>query len=103
MTVPLQIRYFSENGLFTKVGANLVSQEVEQRLLSFDQTRENFVTVDLSVGFRLPERRGSVSLEVRNLLDEQFLYQDMDSITNASARPRFIPARSVLCRLSLSF
>ena len=79
MTVPLQVRYFAENGLFAKAGVNFVSQQVEERLEPFfDQTRENFVTVDLGVGFRLPERRGSVSLEVRNLFDEDFLYQDLE-------------------------
>ena len=104
MTVPLQVRYFAENGLFAKAGVNFVSQEVEERLESFfDQTRENFVTVDLGVGYRLPERRGSVSLEVRNLFDEEFLYEDLDSITNTTTRPRFIPARTILGRLSLSF
>ena len=65
MTVPLQVRYFAENGLVAKAGVNFVSQQVEERLEPFfDQTRENFVTVDLGVGFRLPKRRGSVSLEV---------------------------------------
>lgn len=104
MTVPLQVRYFAENGLFAKAGVNFVSQQVEERLEPFfDQTRENFVTVDLGIGYRLPQRRGSVSLEVRNLFDEDFLYQDLDSITNTTTRPRFIPARTILGRLSLSF
>ena len=104
MTVPVQIRYFAENGLFAKVGANFVRQQVEERLApTFDQTQDSFVTVDLSVGYRLPQRRGSISLEVRNLFDEDFLYQDLDSITNTTTRPRFIPARTVLGRLSLSF
>jgi outer membrane receptor protein involved in Fe transport len=104
MTVPLQVGYFAENGLFAKAGVNFVSQEVEERLEPFfDQTRENFVTVDLGVGYPLPERRGSVSLEVRNLFDEEFLYQDLDSISNTTTRPRFLPARTILGRLSLSF
>lgn len=104
LTVPVQVRYFAENGLFARVGANFVSQQVEERLSPFfDQTRENFVTVDASLGFRLPNRRGSISLEVRNILDEEFLYQDLDSVTNSTTRPRFIPARTVLGRLSLTF
>ncbi|WP_158044081.1 TonB-dependent receptor domain-containing protein [Skermanella pratensis] len=104
LTVPVQVRYFADNGLFARVGANFVSQQVEERLpQSFDQTRENFVTVDASLGFRLPNRRGSISLEVRNILDEEFLYQDLDSVTNSMTRPRFIPARTVLGRLSLTF
>lgn len=104
LTVPVQVRYFAENGLFARVGANFVSQQVEERLpQSFDQTRENFVTVDAALGFRLPNRRGSISLEVRNILDEEFLYQDLDSVTNSLTRPRFIPARTVLGRISLTF
>ncbi|UEM04716.1 TonB-dependent receptor [Skermanella rosea] len=104
LTVPVQVRYFADNGLFARVGANFVSQQVEERLpQSFDQTRENFVTVDAALGFRLPNRRGSISLEVRNILDEEFLYQDLDSITNSLTRPRFIPARTVLGRISLTF
>ena len=47
--------------------------------------------------------RAHVILSVRNLFDEEFLYQDLDSITNTTTRPRFIPARTILGRLSLSF
>jgi tetratricopeptide (TPR) repeat protein len=104
LTIPVQVRYFLENGLFASLGANLVRQQVEERQEPiFDQTQETFATVDVALGYRLPSRRGSISLEIRNIFDENFLYQDLDTISNTTTRPRFIPARTILGRLSLSF
>ncbi|EWY36550.1 hypothetical protein N825_26300, partial [Skermanella stibiiresistens SB22] len=104
LTVPLQVRYFMGNGLFASLSTNLVHQQVEERLDPvFDETRDSFVTVDTALGYRLPARRGSISLEVLNIFDEDFHYQDLDAITNTTTRPRFIPARTILGRISLSF
>jgi hypothetical protein len=58
------------------------------------------------VGYRLPKRLGIVSLEVRNLLDEDFSYQDLNFITSepfASSDIPFIPDRTILARITLSF
>ena len=100
--VPVAARYFSQLGLFSEARANFVHQ---QGTLRATQTEEGFTTIDAAVGYRLPKRRGIVSAEVTNLFDEEFVYQDLNFI---SADPfhserRFVPDRTFLFRLTLSF
>jgi hypothetical protein len=62
--------------------------------------------VDAAIGFRLPARRGLVSLEVRNLFDENFQYQDTAYATadaNKIPETLFRPRRTILGRLTLNF
>ena len=54
--------------------------------------------VDAAVGYRLPNRFGFVTLEGRNLLDEEFKFQDTDP-----ANPQIYPERLILARFTLAF
>jgi hypothetical protein len=59
--------------------------------------------VDAAIGYRLPNRFGLVSLEARNLLDEDFLFQDLNIQQAEPSNPRFIPDRTIMFRLILNF
>ena len=37
---------------------------------------DDFFLVDATVGYRLPKRAGVISLQVKNLFDDEFNYQD---------------------------
>ena len=66
---------------------------------------ENFFVVDLGIGYRLPKRIGRVSLEVSNLFDEGFQFQD-DSYRQIGVAPAvgpYIPERQILARLTLNW
>jgi hypothetical protein len=54
--------------------------------------------VDAAVGYRLPRRYGIVTLSVKNLLDEQFNYQDTDPVT-----PVISPELSFVAKVTLNF
>jgi outer membrane receptor protein involved in Fe transport len=54
--------------------------------------------LDAWAGFRLPNRRGTVSLAVENLLDERFRFQDTDPLN-----PSFAPERTGYLRFTLAF
>jgi hypothetical protein len=58
---------------------------------------DRFWIVDATMGFRLPSRRGTVELSVRNLFDTEFRFQDIDP-----ENPRIFPERFVALRFSLS-
>jgi outer membrane receptor protein involved in Fe transport len=82
---------------------------------------DSFVLVDVGLGYRLPKRLGIVSLGVRNLLDEEFRFQDdsfrsrrlvanQDNQTNAIPIPGefrgnfgFVPDRVIFAAITLSF
>ena len=52
----------------------------------------------LRFGYRLPKRRGLITLEVKNVADEDFNFQDTDP-----ANPSIQLERLVIARVTLSF
>jgi hypothetical protein len=82
-----------------------VRQEVERRGIVLTPDSDEFYVVDAAIGYRLPKRRGIVSLEVRNLLDEKFLFEDLEFRTSDpfSVTREFIPDRAIMGRITLNF
>ena len=104
LSVPLAVRYFNSSGLFGEFGLTYVHQEVGLPPAStFRQDDDDFVVVDAALGFRLPKRRGILSLEVRNLFDKEFLFQDSNLQSSEPSTPRFIPERTIFARFTLAF
>ncbi len=108
ITVPLGVRYFRTAGpgagFFAELVATYVHQEVDLPPAStFGEDSDDFVLVDAAIGYRLPRRSGILSLEARNLLDEEFLFQDVNIQRPEPSNPRFIPGRTILFRLTLDF
>jgi outer membrane receptor protein involved in Fe transport len=66
---------------------------------------DEFIVVDAAGGYRLPNRRGLISLEVRNLFDEEFLFRDAGYKTSEkiNAIQPFLPDRTILARVVLNF
>ena len=58
---------------------------------------DRFALLDLLAGYRIPGRRGIVTVEIRNVLNTPFTYQD-----SAPQTPRLLPRRSATVRLTLS-
>ena len=120
--MPVTVRYFHPAGFFAGLSASYVQQQVE--LLQFGETKEtneigsdNFVTLDMAIGYRLPKRLGILSVGVSNLLDEEFRFQDDNFRTSTPIRSdnlsryppdlgtfsNFIPDRTVFAGVTLSF
>ncbi len=111
LSAPVSFSYFGTQGLFSSLIGTYVSQKLDRDIPSpiypgskrDNEGRDGFFLVDAVVGFRLPKRRGMVSIEARNLLDEQFLYRNANFSTAEAVLPRFLPARTMLLRLTLNF
>ena len=87
ISLPLSIAYFHPSGFLGAVGITYAHQHIKQpggKEPGFPgQGDDGFVIFDLSTGYRFPERRGLFSVEVRNLFDSDFRYQD-DSFENSA-------------------
>lgn len=59
---------------------------------------DQFWVADASVRYKLPRRRGDISLSVQNLFDQEFRYQGRDLET-----PRITPERLVSLRFTLAY
>jgi outer membrane receptor for monomeric catechols len=106
-TVPLNIRYFDPAGFFAGAGTTYVDQRVDYDPKANSTAipgDSDFVLFDVAVGYRLPKRWGILALEVRNLTDEHFQYQDYSFLTASNnLNPQFLPERTVLGRFILNF
>ncbi len=67
-------------------------------MVSVRDGSDRFWVVDAALGYRLPKRYGMVAVEVKNLFDEEFQFQDTDA-----ANPSIYPERLALVRVTLSF
>ncbi|MGI9309614.1 MAG: TonB-dependent receptor domain-containing protein, partial [Gammaproteobacteria bacterium] len=112
LSLPFQVQYFHPSGLFAGLGVTYVDQDVERDSAALlppesrlEEGDSNFTVVDLALGYRLPKRRGIISVSVQNLADEDFDYQD-DSFREFKDEPAtgpYIPERVVMGRVTLNF
>ena len=101
--LPLSLRYFSTHGFFGKLATNYVKQNISRAGLPAATADDSdaFVLVDTTLGYRLPKRRGSISLSVQNLFDKNFNYYDVTPWASELVRSRFTPDRSFFAQLIL--
>ncbi len=98
---PVGLSLFSPGGIIVSVKTTYVDQSGEffdpMASAAFEGS-DNFWVVDASMGLRLPGRHGLLSVEAKNLFDEEFRFQDTDP-----ANPSIYPERLLLCRFTLTF
>jgi hypothetical protein len=112
VSVPLSIGYFSPRGWYAGATVTAVDQEVVRNVdpgatasVPRASGEDDFEVIDLSLGYRLPKRMGSVSLEIQNAADEEFMYQD-DSYREFRDEPStgpYFPERTAFVRVNLVF
>lgn len=102
--VPASVRYFAPNGVFVAAGVSYLNQNVTFQAGSGERDeRADAWLLDAAVGYRLPRRRGILSVEANNLLGEDFKWQDDSFRTSEPQNRRFMPDRSAFVRFTLNF
>jgi len=98
--LPLGISFFHPLGLSARLKATYVDQNGEfgNSSMGVVSGDDEFWVVDASVSYRLPRRLGLITLEAKNLFDEEFLFQDTDP-----ANPQIYPERIILGKFTLAF
>jgi hypothetical protein len=99
--LPLSMRFFHPAGFFAALQSTFIAQEVEPADVGGE---DDFIVFDAAVGYRLPRRSGIMSLEMENIFDEDFQYQD-DNFRTAGEdrRSPLIPRQTILGRVTVSF
>lgn len=103
---PISLNLFHSSGLFTRVTGTLVSQhvvEVSDSVTTLLEHRsEAFWTFDAAIGYRFPQRLGTINFEMRNLFDNKFNYQsNFDAV--GPQLSQFIPERQLFVKLNLFY
>jgi tetratricopeptide (TPR) repeat protein len=99
--VPLGIRFFHPSGFGAALTATYWNQS--GRFEGFlDPTtvrsgKDDFWTLDAAINFRLPQRRGFITVGASNLTDQKFKYFEVD-INN----PRLMPKRMAFVKITLA-
>jgi outer membrane receptor protein involved in Fe transport len=101
--LPLSISYFLSCGGFVRLKGTYVHQA--GRFATSTGPRRNdyiispgedgFGIFDIGVGYRLPKRYGMATLEVKNLFEKKFRFQDTDP-----SQPSIAPERMILFRFT---
>jgi outer membrane receptor protein involved in Fe transport len=100
--LPIDLGYQHPNGLFGNLAAINVRQKIDG-LAANGEDDEHFWTVNGSIGYRLPKRRGIIELQVRNLFDQDFKYFGLDFQSGNVRRLEFLPERTIAVHASLNF
>ena len=102
--VPLSARFFHPSGVFATATGTYYDQSGQffrngeaPSTATPTSGSDRFWIFDASVGYRLPDRWGIVSIEGKNLFDRSFQYQDTDPL-----RPVIQPGRTVYIKVTLS-
>ena len=100
--VPLEIAFFDPSGFIFKWKPTFINQhgwfiDSFYSIVPVGGT-SNFWVTDASIGYRLPNRMGIVSVEGKNLFDKKAKFQDTDP-----ANPSHAYDRLILFRFTLSF
>ncbi|WP_371128869.1 TonB-dependent receptor domain-containing protein [Nitrosospira sp. Nsp1] len=104
LSLPVSLNYFDPSGIFMKLMTTYVRQKVA-RLDSANAGVNGFTLLDTAIGYRLPKRRGILSLEGRNLLNEDFFYRNINlqHPEQQLYNLRYSPDRTFFLRLTLNF
>jgi hypothetical protein len=94
-----EARMFYPSGLFGRLRATFVDEHghFQNALALVVPGADRFATVDVLLGYRLPRQLGVMAIDVRNLFNSSFRFQD--SSPNDS---RIQPKRSVTARWTLA-
>lgn len=101
--LPLNIAHFNSNGFFTNVTGTYLWQNVKRHDPDIKPGGHDFFMFDTTLGYRLPKRRGIISLEGRNLLDQHFIYRSYNFQPNEYRVSQYIPTRTIFMRVTLNF
>lgn len=98
---PLAVNVFHNDTTSSRFLATYIQQEgifVDQASKNGIPGKDSFWHLDYALNYRLQGRRGLFSLGVKNLLDEQFFYEETDR-----NMPTVAPDRTVFMNINLSF
>ena len=93
-------RLFVPSGAFGRVGVSFVDQDgqFQNAAQIVASGSDRFWTFDASLGYRLPRRLGVAVVELRNLFDNEFRFQDI-----SPGEPTILATRQVIARVTLAF
>lgn len=103
--VPVELKYFDGSGVFGKISGTYVNQSLRTDGDQLEKNMTNFFLLDSGIGYRMPNRLGLVNLEVKNIFNKHFRYQDYSAEETSIFynNSLFVPDRTILGRIIFNF
>jgi len=97
---PLGLSFFHPSGFNARLKGTYIDQNGDfgNPMGGVVRGDDQFWVFDASIGYRLPKRWGLITIEAKNLFNEEFNFQDTDP-----ANPRIYPERLILAKFTLAF
>jgi outer membrane receptor protein involved in Fe transport len=89
--VPLGCRFFLPAGFAPKAQLTYVDQHrfaTDPLTGGMAVQSDSFWVLDVGLGYRLPKKTGTLTVEARNLLDQRFEYEELDPLQPVAFRER---------------
>ncbi len=99
--LPISVNFYNPSGGVAKLKSTFVNQSgtfAPPYSGLFSDSSDIFWVIDASIGYRLPNRFGSFNLNLLNILDRKFQFQDTDP-----QNPTIQPKRAIVGLLTLNF
>ncbi|MCK5277078.1 MAG: TonB-dependent receptor, partial [Cyclobacteriaceae bacterium] len=99
--IPFGFNFFHPSGISMGFKIAYIDQNGEfgdPRFGAVEDDSDQFWLVDAVISYRLPKRYGIITVEAKNLLDEEFRFQDIDP-----SSPEIPPERLILGKITISF
>lgn len=102
--LPLSLKVNYPSGWSGSITTSFYAQDIIQPTNTVTlNNKATFWMSDLNIGYRFPKRLGRISIDVRNLLDEKFMFYDAAFRTEISKSATLYHERSIWLRLALTF
>lgn len=103
--LPLSLKVNYPSGWSGSLTTSYYDQDIIQYITDTTtvNNKDNFWMTDFKMGYRFSKRLGTINLEVRNLLDEDFMFYDAAFRTETSKPATLYHERSIWLRLALTF
>lgn len=98
--LPIGVSFFHSAGFILRFKTTYVYQDGQFSYpgIGIVPGNDRFWVTDAGIGYRLPKRFGMISLEVKNLFDREFNFQDTDP-----ENPGWVSNRLFMAKFTLSF
>ena len=102
-TIPLALKFSHSSGFFTAARITYIDQNAQYDDPILVNYKDNFYLADLTLGYRLPNRQGVLSLQINNLFNDEFTYQDYYKNDLFNYGSQYIPERNIYGNITLNF
>lgn len=104
-TIPLSLNFSHSNRFFSAIKITHIDQTGQYFDPAPINYTERFNLTDLSLGYRLPNKLGSLNLQINNVFDKEFVFQDYFDFRNDffNFNNRYIPEINIYGEITLNF